>query len=372
MPLALQMHLHVAIGIRFGDGVGDRAGHLGAMLFSQSFLVATWRRVFCLLPLDSRIILSWLVLVEELLGLLLKQDRHVLAAVIFIGVWPGVHLLFEGYRADHTALHLGWAIETVNLLLEPRVIVFVWPGYLLLDCDQFVAESDSLVLWYEVRVLSSLVQRVLLPVLLTGIFARVNAALCPLDHLIDVAICRHFASEDAEFDSASANDCSLTVVSHRNMVVPTNRVEFQLADRSAFNQALAASCEILLLPSAIEFKPGSAHFKRFVATDEGTVTRAVLHRFVGAGEAVETTVLLHGAANLLALEEAIATDAPPTRQFLKRPSRDGTRACLAVWFSFRQREQCRAFRLVDVGFLLPACRQGLIHVVRRLDCEPVS
>ena len=372
MPLALQMHLHVAIGIRFGDGVGDRAGHLGAMLFSQGFLVATWRRVFCLLPLDSRIILSWLVLVEELLGLLLKQDRHVLAAVIFIGIWPGVHLLFEGYRTDHAALHLGWAIETVNLLLEPSVIVFVWPGYLLLDCDQFVAESDSLVLWYEVRVLSSLVQRVLLPVLLTGIFARVNAALCPLDHLIDVAICRHFASEDAEFDSASANDGSLTVVSHRNMVVPTNRVEFQLADRSAFNQALAASSEILLLPSAIEFKPGSAHFKRFVATDEGAVTRAVLHRFVGAGEAIKTTVLLHGAANLLALEEAIATDAPPTRQFLKRPSRDGTRACLAVWFSFRQGEQCRAFRLVDVGFLLPACRQGLIHVVRRLDCEPVS
>ena len=150
MPLALQMHVHVAIGLGFGDGVGDRTGHLGAMLFSQSFLVATWRRVFCLLPLDSRIILSWLVLVEELLGLLLEQDRHVLAAVIFIGVRPGVHLLFEGNRADHTALYLGWAIETVNLLLEPRVIVFDWPGYLLLDRDQFVAESDSLVLWYEV------------------------------------------------------------------------------------------------------------------------------------------------------------------------------------------------------------------------------
>ena len=330
MPLVLQMHVHVAIGLGFGDGVGDRATHLGTLLLRQGFLVGAWRRVFCLLPLDARIILSWLVLVEELLGLLLKHVRHVLAAVIFISVWPGVHLLFEGYRADHTALHLGWAIETVNLLLEPRVVVFIWPRYLLLDRDQFVAEGDSLVLWYEVRVLSSLVQRMLLPVLLSGIFARVNAALRSLDHLVDVAIRRHFVSEDAEFDSTGANDCSLTVVSHRHMVVPTNRVEFQLADRSAFNQALAASSEILLLPSALEFKLGSAHFKRFVAPDEDSVASAVLHRFVGAGEAIETTVLLHGAANLLALEEAIATDAPPTRQFLKRPSRDGARACLAV------------------------------------------
>ena len=74
MLFTLQVHLDVAIVLRLGHRVRDRSAHVRADLPRRRVLVACRRRIIVFLPLDARIILARLVLIQEVLRLVLEQS----------------------------------------------------------------------------------------------------------------------------------------------------------------------------------------------------------------------------------------------------------------------------------------------------------
>ena len=97
------------------------------------------------------------------------------------------------------------------------------------------------------------------------------------------------------------------MITNRRLILVTNGVEFKLTDRSTLNKSLAACLQISLRLLSrrqtlfVEFKLCAGHLKRFVASDEVGVARAVLHDLLlsGCRQAFE---LLHGASQLATLD----------------------------------------------------------------------